>query len=88
MLTTAPHVNVARVQARVAKGGHDVEKEKILKRYELSLGNIKELLRICDIVHVYDNTAKPHRIIKKHKEDICFFANDFWSEERILMLTK
>lgn len=88
MLTTDPYVNVARVRARVAKGGHDVEKEKIIKRYETSLGNIKELLKICDIMHVYDNTTKPQRIIKKHKEDISFFVNDFWSEERILMLTK
>ena len=79
-------MNIARVQSRVAQGGHDVERQKIISRYEKSLGNIKELLKICDILHVYDNTLKPFRIIRKHKADISIFANDLWSEERILSL--
>ena len=86
VLTVDPLVNVARVQTRVAQGGHDVEKEKIVKRYKKSLANIKELLKICDIMHVYDNTLEPRRIIRKHKEDISIFANDLWSEEQILSL--
>lgn len=86
VLTVDPRVNIARVQSRVAQGGHDVQKEKIISRYEKSLKNIKELLEICDILHVYDNTLKPFRIIRKHKEDISIFANDLWCEDRILSL--
>lgn len=52
-------VNVARVAARVALGGHNVEEDKIRSRYEKSLGNIGRLLEICDILHVYDNTEEP-----------------------------
>ncbi len=66
----------------------DVEKEKIISRYKKSLANIKELLDICDILHVYDNTIEPVRIIRKHKDDISIFANDLWSEEQILELMK
>ena len=86
VLTVDPRVNIARVQSRVAQGGHDVEKEKIISRYKKSLNNIKELLEIRDILHVYDNTLKPFRIIRKHKEDISIFASDLWSEDRIISL--
>lgn len=85
-LTVDPLINVARVAARVAQGGHDVEKEKIVSRYEKSLKNIKVLMELCDILHVYDNTIEPTRIVRKRKEDISIFANDLWSEERILSL--
>lgn len=71
---------------RVANGGHFVEKYKILSRYYKSLANIKKLLEICDIMHVYDNTVTPTRIIRMHKDDISTFANEIWSEEQILKL--
>ncbi len=87
VLTIDARINVARVTARVAQGGHNVEKDKIISRYQKSLANIKELLKICDILHVYDNTMEePVRIIRKHKEDISIFSNDLWSEEKILSL--
>lgn len=86
VLTVDSYINVARVEARVAQGGHNVEKNKIISRYEKSLANIKELLVICDILHVYDNTIEPTRIIRKHKNDISIFPNDLWSEQRILSL--
>lgn len=43
-------------------------------------------MEICDILHVYDNTFEPIRIIRKHKEDISIFPNEFWAEERIFEL--
>ena len=86
VLTTDPLINVARVQARVAAGGHDVDKEMIVQRYYKSLGNIKRLMELCDILHVYDNTEEPVRIIRKHKEDISIFPNELWSEEKLLEL--
>ena len=86
VLTIDPAINIARVRARVAQGGHGVDEEKIRNRYYKSLANIKELLEICDILHVYDNTDKPVRIIRKHKEDISIFPNDIWSEDKIAAL--
>lgn len=86
VLTVAPSVNVARVAARVASGGHGVDTDKIVSRYNKSLGNIKELLEICDIMHVYDNTFEPVRIIRKHKTDISVFPNELWSENDIKKL--
>lgn len=50
------------------------------------LDNIKELMKICDIMHVYDNTIEPVRIIRKHKDEISIYPNDLWSEQMILNL--
>ncbi len=86
VLTIDASVNVARVAARVSLGGHNVEEDKIRSRYEKSLGNIGRMLEICDILHVYDNTEEPVRIIRKHKDDISIFPNDLWTEEKILAL--
>lgn len=86
VLTIDASVNVARVAARVALGGHDVDEAKIRSCYIKSLDNIKRLMEICNILHVYDNTEEPVRIIRKHKDDISIFPNDLWTEEKILKL--
>ena len=69
VLTIDPDVNVLRIESRVASGGHDVDSSKVVDRYYKSLGHIKELIDICDILHVYDNTETPKRIIRKHKDE-------------------
>ena len=56
------------------------------ERYYKSINNIKELLNICDIVHVYDNTKTPERIIRKHIEELSIYPNKYWSEQDILGL--
>ena len=87
ILTNNPELNVARVRARVSQGGHDVDPVKIRERYWRSLGNIKELLTLCDILHVYDNTLdEPRRIIRKHKEELSLYPNDIWSQDELSAL--
>lgn len=87
ILTNNPELNVARVRARVSQGGHDVDTVKIKERYWRSLANIKELLTICDILHVYDNTLdEPRLIIRKHKEEFSLYPNDIWSQDDLLTL--
>ena len=41
---------------------------------------------LCDILHVYDNSIEPMRIVRKHKEDISIFPNKLWSEEKLMEL--
>ena len=86
MLTVAPEVNVARVATRVASGGHDVEKSKIIERYYKAVANIPQLMELCDILHIYDNTITPVRIVRKHKDDISIFPNDLWPEAKVIEL--
>lgn len=63
-----------------------LRKKKIVSRYYKSLNNIKELLEICDIMHVYDNAIEPVRIIRKHKEDLSLFPNEIWNMDEIIKL--
>ena len=86
VLTVDPQINIARIESRVAAGGHNVASDKVIERYYKSINNIKELLNICDIVHVYDNTKTPERIIRKHKEELSIYPNEYWSEQGILGL--
>lgn len=86
VLTINPKINIARIESRVASGGHDVESSKVIDRFYKSINNIKELIEICDIMHVYDNTETPKRIIRKRKEDLSIYPNEYWSEQSILEL--
>lgn len=81
-----PQINIARIESRVAAGGHNVASDKVIERYYKSINNIKELLNICDIVHVYDNTKTLERIIRKHKEELSIYPNKYWNELDILEL--
>ena len=87
VLTAMPEVNVIRVNARQAFGGHGVPEDKIRSRYSKALALIPQLVEISDIVHIYDNTIEPFRIFKKRKDVYYRWANEFWSEDRIAELT-
>jgi predicted ABC-type ATPase len=54
----SPEMHIARVQARVAKGGHDIPEEKIRARYERSRVNLIDLLPKLSLLRVYDNSAE------------------------------
>ena len=62
------------------------KKDTIITRYFKSLKNIQVLMDLCDILHVYDNSIEPMRIVRKHKEDISIFPNKLWSEEKLMEL--
>ena len=81
-------INVWRVKSRVESGGHDVPEEKIITRYDRALKLIKDLVKICDVCHIYDNSGnRPFRIFKKRKEEIYFDECSERYLEDIQMLT-
>jgi len=59
---TSPALHVARVRARVAKGGHDIPEPRIRERYDASRLNLIRLLPSLIELWVYDNSraADPH----------------------------
>ncbi len=88
ILTADPMINVWRVKARVESGGHDVPKEKIITRYDRALALVKNVIKVCDICHIYDNSAdRPFRIFKKRKELMYFDECDDWYFGDICALT-
>ena len=52
--TDNPGINLFRVKARVAEGGHDVPSEKIIARYFRSLENIASALPYLDRAYFFD----------------------------------
>lgn len=88
VLTADPMINVYRVKSRVKSGGHDVPEEKIISRYDKALALVKELIVLCDICHIYDNSeSKPFRICKKKKDIIYYDECADWLLEDIKALT-
>jgi len=55
--TTSVEINLERVRARVAKGGHDVPEEDQRRRYPRTLANLRKLLPLADFVVLLDNST-------------------------------
>ncbi|SCI96426.1 Uncharacterized protein conserved in bacteria [uncultured Flavonifractor sp.] len=89
VLTADPQINVFRVATRVAAGGHDVPVDKIIARYDRALDLVKELVPVCDVCHIYDNSLDtPYRIFKKRKDQYWYCPEaDLWLKEDIVALT-
>ena len=87
VLTSNVDINVARVKAREALGGHGVPEEKIRSRYDKALALVSRLAETCDILHIYDNTREPFRIFKKRKDKYYHWENQYWRNDDIEKLS-
>lgn len=54
---SSQELHIARVQARVSRGGHDIPAHDIYRRYEHSRLNLITLLPHLTTLHMYDNSA-------------------------------
>ena len=87
VLTNDPQINVRRVQSRVKAGGHDVPVAKIISRYERSLRNLSQLVRIADHTRVIDNSGeKPRLICEVVDKNLTIYESEYWSKASILRL--
>lgn len=87
VLTANADINVARVNVREALGGHGVPENKIRSRYKKAFALIPQLVEVCDILHIYDNTKEPFRIFKKRKDIYYRWSNQYWTDLDIETLT-
>jgi predicted ABC-type ATPase len=55
---SSPELHIARVDARVAAGGHPIPEEKIRERYPLAQMNLIKLMPHVAYITVYDNSAE------------------------------
>lgn len=58
-----PQGSIDRVAERVARGGHDVPQEDILRRYERSLENLPSAIEKADKTTLYDNSGRRTEIV-------------------------
>jgi predicted ABC-type ATPase len=54
----SPELHIARVAARVAKGGHDIPEDRIRYRYDKGREHLLELLPVLTELKVYDNSLE------------------------------
>ena len=89
VLTADPQINIARVASRVSAGGHDVPVEKIISRYDRALALVHDLIPLCDVCHIYDNSMdEPYRIFKKRKAEYWYCTERYlWRKNDIAALT-
>ena len=87
VLTKDAKINVERVKARASAGGHDVPSEKVISRYQKSLKNLSQLVRIADMTRVVDNTGDTPALICEVKGNSAqIWENEIWSKADILRL--
>jgi len=86
VLTCNENINVARVKARHASGGHDVPEDKIRMRYHRALALIPRLLNVCNKMMIYDNSVKPTLIFRKENGLVEIYPNNLWSDESLRQL--
>lgn len=61
--TEEPSVNLSRVAARYASGGHDVPPEKIVARYARSLANVRRAIPFLSRAFFFDNGGSEMRYL-------------------------
>ena len=70
-----PEIAKERVRIRVSKGGHGIPDNDIERRYYNSLNNLKEIIKLCDEVNIYDNTEMFREIIDFENNKIVWIDN-------------
>jgi predicted ABC-type ATPase len=61
--TEDPEINIARVRLRVARGGHDVPKDKIVSRYHRSLDLVRDAIRHTDRAYFFDTSGEASLLV-------------------------
>jgi len=55
--TEDPEINISRVENRVAQGGHNVSRDKIVDRYYRSLGLLADAVQYANRAYIFDNSS-------------------------------
>ena len=61
--TEDPEINITRVGLRVAQGGHDVPRDKIISRYHRSLALVGNAIRHTDRAFFFDTSGEDSLLI-------------------------
>ena len=69
VLLRSPELNIERVRVRVAHGGHDVPHEKIVTRFQKSLGQLPWFLDHADRAYIFDNSGAEPRLVGEKLAD-------------------
>lgn len=74
--TQDPEINIQRVINRAKKGGHDVNKDKIVNRYYRSLELLYAAFKSADRAFIIDNTGVSRTVLIEKKGNEIFFHEE------------
>jgi predicted ABC-type ATPase len=83
----SPELAIARVNGRVAEGGHDIPEKVIRRRYTKGIFNLFKLfIPICDYWIVINNSQNPYEIVAEGQEDqeLNIQNKQIWNKLKIL----
>lgn len=65
----SPALTARRIEQRVAAGGHDVPREKLVPRYQRSLANLREAVTFVSEATIFDNSSatEPYRFLAQFR---------------------
>ncbi|WPO81677.1 hypothetical protein SD427_12975 [Chryseobacterium sp. JJR-5R] len=66
----SPKINISKVRNRVMKGGHDVNAQKIVSRYQSTLENLLPALRLADRAYLFDNSNEMVLIAESYDQEL------------------
>lgn len=71
-----PELSRARIDERVAEGGHDVPQDAVLRRHPDSLRRLSAAMTIADSTLVFDNSGLERRLLLQVEDGLAKFIND------------
>ena len=72
------HIN--RVRTRVLEGGHHIETEDIIRRYDVSLANLKYGVELGDTVVILDNTKDEYEVLLEMQKGQLIYRAKNWPD--------
>lgn len=79
---SSPELHIARVAARVARGGHPIPEDMIRQRWSSSAFNMMQLIPFCEAVAVWDNSSTSS-IGKPEPKKVFSFTNGVFDRDGI-----
>ncbi|EFU39353.1 hypothetical protein PVOR_25388 [Paenibacillus vortex V453] len=68
--------HIERVEMRVKNGGHHISEEDIRRRYDRSIGNLPEAIKLSDRSFIFDNTSKFRLVMEIDKGKVQTISKD------------
>jgi predicted ABC-type ATPase len=73
----SPQAAVLRVAQRVARGGHHIPEDVILRRYKVGIYNMRHMfLPLADVALIYDNSTDYPLLIGEQRSGLPFTVRD------------
>jgi predicted ABC-type ATPase len=73
----SPQTAALRVAQRVARGGHHIPEDVILRRYRVGLFNMRHtFLPLADVALIYDNSTESPLLIGEQRSGLSFTVRD------------